>query len=192
MSNSLGNNQPHSAPFILKEELRSFNPIIIASCDINLVPAGSALAVDLDLFSQEITEKLFHHPNITFKRERGTGNSSGKTGYYCDRSLISPHLSGRSGKITGSSYAPPPAYTALGALINHLTASRSKGFQPMNINFGLFRTQEMRIRDKKLRNQKIAMNAIEIIKKWKEGLKGLIPIHSICWEKDRKISKKAT
>ena len=68
-SNSLGNNLPHSAPFILKEELRSFNSIIIASGDKNSVPAGSALAVDRDLFSQEITEKLANHPNITIKRE---------------------------------------------------------------------------------------------------------------------------
>ena len=68
-SNSLGNNQPHSAPFILKEELRSFNSIIISSGDNNSVPAGSALAVDRDLFSQEITDKLASHPNISLKRE---------------------------------------------------------------------------------------------------------------------------
>ena len=72
-------------------------------------------------------------------------------------------------KITGSPYTPPPVDTALGALINYLTASRSKGFQPMNINFGLFWVQDMRIRDKKLRNQKIAINALEKIKEWNEG-----------------------
>ena len=32
-SNSLGGNHPHSAPFILKEELRSFNSLIIESGD---------------------------------------------------------------------------------------------------------------------------------------------------------------
>ena len=73
-------------------------------------------------------------------------------------------------RITGSSYTQPPADTALGALINYLTTSRSKGFQPMNINFGLFWVQEMRIRDKKLRNQKIAINAMEKIKEWKDFL----------------------
>ena len=78
-------------------------------------------------------------------------------------------------KLTGSHYVPPPVDTALGALINYLTTSRSKGFQPMNINFGLFWVQEMRIRDKKLRNQKIALNAIEKIKLWSE--EHPIPVH---------------
>ena len=41
-------------------------------------------------------------------------------------------------KITGKKYVPPPRDTALGALINYLTTSSSKKFQPMNINFGLF------------------------------------------------------
>ena len=45
----------------------------------------------------------------------------------------------------------------------------------MNINFGLFWVQEMRIRDKKLRNQKIAINAMEKIKEWSEGRP--IPVH---------------
>lgn len=389
-SNSLGNNQPHSAPFILKEELRSFNSIIIASGDKNSVPAGSALAVDRDLFSREITEKLSSHPNITFKREevveipeegpviiatgpltsprlseqiskligqeylyfydalspivsaesinydkaffasrydkgdadylncpmnaeqyyafvrelkaaekvqfasfekavyfegcmpievlaeRGdrtlafgplkpVGLPDPKTGKiahavvqlrrenqessaynlvgfqtkltYPEQKRIfsmipglenaeffrlgaihrntfinSPsllngelELKGRPGiffagqitgvegyvessamgllaglsavaKITGQPYTPPPADTALGALVNYLTASRSKGFQPMNINFGLFWVQEMRIRDKKLRNEKIAMNALDKIKQWKDERS--IPAHS--------------
>ncbi len=391
-SNSLGNNQPHSASFILKEELRSLNSIIIASGDINSVPAGSALAVDRGLFSREITEKLLNHPNITFKREEVLGIPQEGPVIIATGPLTSPHLSdqilkligqeylyfydalspivnadsidydkvffasrydkgdadylncpmtaeqyyafvrelkaaekvqlasfeepiyfegcmpievlaergdrtlafgplkpmglpdpktgkmahavvqlrrenrdssaynlvgfqtkltypeqkrifsmihglenaeffrlgaihrntfinspslltnelelkdrpgnyfagqitGVEGyvessamgllaslsavaKITGSSYTPPPADIALGALINYLTTSRDKGFQPMNVNFGLFWVQEMRIRDKKVRNQKIAMNAMQKIKEWKEGRKGLIPAHS--------------
>ena len=381
-SNSLGNNLAPSAPFILKEELRSLKSIVIASGDKNSVPAGSALAVDRDLFSQEITSKLSNHPNITFKREevveipqegpviiatgpltsprlseqiskligqeylyfydalspivdansidydkaffasrydkgdadylncpmnaeqyyefvrelkasekvpfasfekpiyfegcmpveeladRGdrtlafgplkpVGLPDPKTGrmahavvqlrrenressaynlvgfqtkltypeqkrvfsmipglenaeffrfgaihrntYINSPSLLNSELELKShpgtyfagqvtgvegyvessamgllaglsavAKITGNPYTPPPADTALGALINYLTASRSKGFQPMNINFGLFWVQGMRIRDKKLRNQKIATNALKKIKEWSE------------------------
>ena len=73
-------------------------------------------------------------------------------------------------QIMGRHYTPPPADTALGALINYLTASRSKGFQPMNINFGLFWVEDMKVRDKKIRNQKISMNAINKIHQWKDGL----------------------
>jgi len=71
-SNSLGGNQAHSAPFLLKEELRRLNSLVIASADEHAVPAGSALAVDRDLFSSAITERLSTHPNITFKREEVT------------------------------------------------------------------------------------------------------------------------
>ncbi|NIQ02578.1 MAG: NAD(P)-binding protein, partial [Nitrospinaceae bacterium] len=68
-SNSLGNNQPHSAPYLLKEELRRFQSLVVRSGDAHSVPAGAALAVDRERFSEEITEALRLHPNITLKRE---------------------------------------------------------------------------------------------------------------------------
>ena len=387
-SNSLGNNLPHSAPFILKEELRSFNSVVISSGDRNFVPAGSALAVDRELFSKEITKKISNHPLITLKRQEiveipdsgpviiATGPLTSPklskeisqligqeylyfydalspivdantidydTAYFASRygkggadylncpmdekqyydfirelnnaekvpmasfekpvyfegcmpievlaergpktlafgplkpvGLINPHtgktafavvqlrkenkessaynlvgfqtkltypeqkrlvrmipglekaeffrfgaihrntfinspgllnneleLKSRPGtyfagqiigvegylesasmgllaslsavgKILGKDYIPPPRDTALGALINYLTTSNVNNFQPMNINFGLFRIGEIKIRDKKERNQKIALNALEKIQKWEQELKGLI------------------
>ena len=384
-SNSLGNNLPHSAPFILKEELRSFNSIVISSGDRNFVPAGSALAVDRELFSKEITKKISNHPLITLKRQEiveipdsgpviiATGPLTSPklskeisqligqeylyfydalspivdantidydTAYFASRygkggadylncpmdekqyydfirelnnaekvpmasfekpvyfegcmpievlaergpktlafgplkpvGLINPHtgktafavvqlrkenkessaynlvgfqtkltypeqkrlvrmipglekaeffrfgaihrntfinspgllsneleLKSRPGtyfagqivgvegylesasmgllaslsavaKILGKDYIPPPRDTALGALINYLTTSNVNNFQPMNINFGLFRIEEIKIRDKKERNQKIALNALEKIQKWEQELK---------------------
>ena len=384
-SNSLGNNLPHSAPFILKEELRSFNSIVISSGDRNFVPAGSALAVDRELFSKEITKKISNHPLIKLKRQEiveipdsgpviiATGPLTSPqlskeisqligqeylyfydalspivdantidydTAYFASRygkggadylncpmdekqyydfirelnnaekvpmasfekpvyfegcmpievlaergpktlafgplkpvGLINPHtgktafavvqlrkenkessaynlvgfqtkltypeqkrlvrmipglekaeffrfgaihrntfinspgllsneleLKSRPGtyfagqivgvegylesasmgllaslsavaKILGKDYIPPPRDTALGALINYLTTSNVNNFQPMNINFGLFRIGEMKIRDKKERNQKIALNALEKIQKWEQELK---------------------
>ncbi len=387
-SNSLGNNLPHSAPFILKEELRKFNSIVISSGDNNSVPAGSALAVDRDLFAKEITEKISSHPLITLKREeiveipeegpviiatgpltspklseeisrligqeylyfydalspivdansidydiaffasrygkggadylncpmdekqyydfirelnaaekvpmatfekpvyfegcmpievlaeRGpktlafgplkpvglpdprtgkiafavvqlrkenkessaynlvgfqtkltypeqkrivrlipgleqaeffrfgaihrntfintpeilnnelelktrpgvyfAGQITGVEGYVESASMGLLASLSAVAKIMGKNYSPPPRDTALGALINYLTTSSKKNFQPMNINFGLFWVKEMKIRDKKERNQKIALNALEQIKKWREGLKDSI------------------
>jgi len=387
-SNSLGNNLPYSAPFILKEELRNFNSVVISSGDRNSVPAGSALAVDRELFSKEITKRISNHPLITLKRqeiveipnsgpviiatgpltspklskeisqligqeylyfydalspivdantidydtaffasryekggadylncpmnekqyydfirelnnaekvpmasfekpvyfegcmpievlaERGpktlafgplkpvglTNPHTGKTAFavvqlrkenkessaynlvgfqtkltYPEQKRIvrmipglekaeffrfgaihrntfinSPgllsnelELKSRPGtyfagqitgvegylesasmgllaslsavaKILGKDYIPPPRDTALGALINYLTTSNVNNFQPMNINFGLFPIGEIKIRDKKERNQKIALNALEKIQKWEQELKGLI------------------
>ena len=44
-------------------------------------------------------------------------------------------------------WQPPPATTALGALLNHITGgAEAETFQPMNINFGLFPPLEGRIK----------------------------------------------
>jgi len=68
-SNSMGSNQDPSAPFLLKQELRKLDSLIIRSADRHAVPAGKALAVDRNLFSGEITRILEQHPNITLRHE---------------------------------------------------------------------------------------------------------------------------
>jgi len=68
-SNSLGSNDPSSAPGMLKQEMRSLGSLIIKIADEVRVPAGMALAVDRELFSQKITEALSGHPNIRILRE---------------------------------------------------------------------------------------------------------------------------
>ncbi|GIS85420.1 MAG: methylenetetrahydrofolate--tRNA-(uracil-5-)-methyltransferase TrmFO [Nitrospina sp.] len=387
-SNSLGNNLPHSAPYILKEELRKLNSLVISAGDSHSVPAGSALAVDRDLFAKEITKRISNHPLITLKRqeiiqipekgpviiatgpltspklsleisrligqeylyfydalspiidansinydtaffasrygkggadylncpmderqyyefirelnnaekvpmasfekpvyfegcmpievlaERGpktlafgplkpigladprtgrtafavvqlrkenkessafnlvgfqtkltypeqkrivrmipglekaeffrmgaihrntfintpellnnelelksrpetyfAGQITGVEGYVESASMGLLASLSAVAKITQSDYKAPPKGTALGALINYLTTSSKKNFQPMNINFGLFWTQEMKIKNKQERNQKIALNALDQIKSWRDELNDCI------------------
>ena len=387
-SNSLGNNLPHSAPYILKEELRNLNSLVISAGDSHSVPAGSALAVDRDLFAKEITKRISNHPLITLKRqeiiqipekgpviiatgpltspklsleisrligqeylyfydalspiidansinydtaffasrygkggadylncpmderqyyefirelnnaekvpmasfekpvyfegcmpievlaERGpktlafgplkpigladprtgrtafavvqlrkenkessafnlvgfqtkltypeqkrivrmipglekaeffrmgaihrntfintpellnnelelksrpetyfAGQITGVEGYVESASMGLLASLSAVAKITQSDYKAPPKGTALGALINYLTTSNKKNFQPMNINFGLFWTQEMKIKNKQERNQKIALNALDQIKSWRDELNDCI------------------
>mgnify|MGYP001375003643 CR=1 FL=1 len=55
--------------FLLKEELRNLNSLVIRVADSHSVPAGSALAVDRERYGTEITKVLQNHPNITLKRE---------------------------------------------------------------------------------------------------------------------------
>ncbi len=71
-SNSLGSADLLNAPGILKEEMRRLNSLIIRMADQVRVPAGSALAVDRDLFAQRITEALESHPQIRILREEIT------------------------------------------------------------------------------------------------------------------------
>ena len=67
-SNSLGSDLIDRAPGLLKEELRRLGSMVIAVADQFRVPAGSALAVDRQGFSSEITAKIQAHPNITLVR----------------------------------------------------------------------------------------------------------------------------
>lgn len=64
-SNSLRNDAIFSAIGLLKEELRRLGSLIMEAADASSVPAGGALAVDRDVFSAFITERVSASPNIT-------------------------------------------------------------------------------------------------------------------------------
>lgn len=64
-SNSLRGAEIHTAPGLLKEELRRCGSLILACADATRVEAGGALAVDRMAFTQMVTEKIRSHPNIT-------------------------------------------------------------------------------------------------------------------------------
>ena len=64
-SNSLKSNDVNTAGGLLKEELRILGSHVIECADKTRVPAGGALAVDRDLFSQAVTEKIKSYKNIT-------------------------------------------------------------------------------------------------------------------------------
>ncbi len=68
-SNSLKANRVDSAAGLLKEEMRRFSSICLEAADNCFVAAGGALAVDRDIFSNYITEKIKNHPNITVINE---------------------------------------------------------------------------------------------------------------------------
>ncbi len=68
-SNSLRGVDLSNAVGLLKEELRRCGSLIMQAADATRVPAGGALAVDRDLFSSWITERISSHPNITLVRE---------------------------------------------------------------------------------------------------------------------------
>ncbi|PKP90844.1 MAG: methylenetetrahydrofolate--tRNA-(uracil(54)-C(5))-methyltransferase (FADH(2)-oxidizing) TrmFO [Alphaproteobacteria bacterium HGW-Alphaproteobacteria-16] len=55
---------------LLHQEMRTLGSLILAQGDAHQVPAGSALAVDRDGFSEGVTAALASHPNITIVRER--------------------------------------------------------------------------------------------------------------------------
>lgn len=68
-SNSLKAERLGSAAGLLKEEMRRFGSVCLEAADISRVPAGGALAVDRDIFSSYITERIAENKNITLVRE---------------------------------------------------------------------------------------------------------------------------
>lgn len=78
-SNSLRGNTITNAVGLLKEEMRQFNSLIIGSADATAVPAGGALAVDRDTFSEMVTDRLRNHPNVTVMDEEVTEIPEGIT-----------------------------------------------------------------------------------------------------------------
>jgi methylenetetrahydrofolate--tRNA-(uracil-5-)-methyltransferase len=68
-SNSLKSESLETAPGLLKEELRRLGSLIIQAADQSRVPAGSALAVDREVFARFITEALEKRLEIEITRE---------------------------------------------------------------------------------------------------------------------------
>lgn len=68
-----------SAIGLLHEEMRLCDSLILYAADKHQLPAGSALAVDREGFSQEISKKIETHPHITLHREEVTRLPSQKT-----------------------------------------------------------------------------------------------------------------
>lgn len=71
-SNSLKADRPDNASGLLKAEMRKFGSLLLSVAEGCRVPAGGALAVDRDLFSQAVTQALSSHPNIEIVREEIT------------------------------------------------------------------------------------------------------------------------
>ena len=72
-SNSFRNDDVASAIGLLHEEMRRCGSLILDTGDRCKLPAGAALAVDRDGFSQAVTERIAGHPNIEIRRERVDG-----------------------------------------------------------------------------------------------------------------------
>lgn len=68
-SNSLRSNDAGSAPGLLKKELSMAGSLIMEAAGASTVPAGSALAVDRELFSRFISGRLEGQPDIEIIRE---------------------------------------------------------------------------------------------------------------------------
>ena len=126
-SNSLKSDEPGTAPYLLKEELRRGGSMLIEAAHSNSVPAGTALAVDREKFAEEITRRISANPNIEIIREELT--SIPDTGFVIIATgpLTSPALSEEIAKLTGSEHLY--FYDAISPIVDADTIDHNRTFR---------------------------------------------------------------
>lgn len=125
-SNSLRNSAVFSAIGLLKEELRRLGSIVMEAADCSSVPAGGALAVDRDLFSGYITDRLTSHPNIEVIREEVSALPRGEMTIVATGPLTSDALAEDIGRLIGDRKLY--FYDAAAPIVDFSTVDMSKAF----------------------------------------------------------------
>lgn len=92
----------NNAVGLLHEEMRRAGSLIMAAGDAHKLPAGGALAVDRDAFSQDVTRRLVEHPLISIERGEiaGLPPQDWSNAVIATGPLTSPALSEAIGKLT--------------------------------------------------------------------------------------------
>ena len=101
-SNSLKSDEPGSASYLLKEELRRGQSLVLDVAAETRVPAGAALAVDRHNFADLITKRIESNPNIQLVREEVTAIPSDDIAIIATGPLTSEALTFEVMKLTGS------------------------------------------------------------------------------------------
>lgn len=103
-SNSLGGDHLGNASGLMKEELRRLGSKLVEIADAHKVPAGQALAVDREGFSETITKALEENENIEIIREELKEIPKDKIVLIASGPLTSESLSKEIAKLTNSEY----------------------------------------------------------------------------------------
>lgn len=93
-SNSLRSDVISNAVGLLKEEMRTLGSLIMEAADATRVPAGSALAVDREKFSQYVTDRIRGHKNIEIINAEADGVEAGVTTVIATGPLSSDRIAG--------------------------------------------------------------------------------------------------
>jgi methylenetetrahydrofolate--tRNA-(uracil-5-)-methyltransferase len=78
-SNSLRGDSPANAVGLLKREMEQLGSLVIDAARATAVPAGGALAVDRELFSERVTRAVVDHPRISVSRRELVSLPEGRT-----------------------------------------------------------------------------------------------------------------
>ena len=126
-SNSLKSASMENASGILKEEMKSLGSLVIEAAEASRVPAGKALAVDREIFSDYITQKIQGNELIDLRREEITKIPEDGIVIIATGPLTSDALCAEISSLTESEYLY--FYDAISPIIDADTIDRSKTFR---------------------------------------------------------------
>ena len=124
-SNSLKSESEHTAPWLLKQEMRRAGSALLRIADECAVPAGHALAVDRAEFSRRIGEAIAQERHITVVREEVTrlDDFDGLT-IVASGPLTSPTLSTEIARLAGTEHLA--FYDSISPIVDAETIDREK------------------------------------------------------------------
>lgn len=133
-SNSLKADRIENACGLLKEEMRIFGSLIMEAADISRVPAGGALAVDRDVFSEYITDKIKNHPLVTVINDEVTSIDGDAYTIIATGPLTSDLLAKEIAEITGGSSLY--FYDAAAPIVTYESIDMQKAFMAARYDRG--------------------------------------------------------
>jgi methylenetetrahydrofolate--tRNA-(uracil-5-)-methyltransferase len=101
-SNSLKSEQHDTAPWLLKEELRRMDSLLLQAAQRARVPGGQALTVDREIFAQEVTAAIASEPRIELRREEVRAIDPEAITIIATGPLTSDALAAEIGRLTGA------------------------------------------------------------------------------------------
>ncbi|MGA9529313.1 MAG: methylenetetrahydrofolate--tRNA-(uracil(54)-C(5))-methyltransferase (FADH(2)-oxidizing) TrmFO [Terriglobales bacterium] len=108
-SNSLKSDSEHTAPWLLKEEMRRAGSLLLEIARGAAVPAGHALAVDRAEFSRRVTEAISREGRITISREEATTIADDQVTVIATGPLTSDALAAEIARVCSASSSSPAA-----------------------------------------------------------------------------------
>jgi len=133
-SNSLKAERVENACGLLKEEMRYFDSLMMSAADVSKVPAGGALAVDREVFSKFITDKIKNHPLVTVINEEFAKINPDEYTIIATGPLTSENLSNEIQKFTGGEELY--FYDAAAPVITEESINKDKTFKAARYDKG--------------------------------------------------------
>jgi len=125
-SNSLKSDQYPSASWLLKEELRRLDSLLLRAAAVSRVPGGQALTVDRNVFGAEVTAAIESHPRIEIRREEFSEIDPSRPTIIATGPLTSDGLASNIGRLTGSGRLF--FYDSISPIVDGSTIDRSIAF----------------------------------------------------------------